>query len=290
MSARSDHPSIVSPARIRLAPALLVLCLSLAAGGCQSGPGDVASSFTTQPPPPIGDQVALRAYAETMAPRYAAHPDDKQIAIYYAAALRGLTQHAQAVAVLQGVAVKHPHDLEVLGAYGKALADAGRLQEAQDVLARSHTPDRPNWTVLSAQGSVADQLGNHQEAQAYYDAALKIMPGQPQVLSNLGLSYALEKRMPQAEATLRQAASQPAADMRVRQNLALVLSLEGKYADAEEVARRDMAPVDAAESVASMKQTIAQSDTWSHVRATPRKVATRTHAERVQTAATETSQ
>ena len=44
-------------------------------------------------------------------------------------------------------------------------------------------------------------------------------------MSNLGLSYALNKQLPQAEETLRDAANNPKADMRIRQNLALVLAL-----------------------------------------------------------------
>ena len=247
----------------RLAMPILVLGVALMAAGCEPpGLGDVTGSAVAKPPPPAAGEASWRAYADALAPRYATHPDDKAVAMAYASALRRLTQHAQAVAVLQRLAVKNPHDMEVLGAYGKALADAGRLQEAQDVLGRSHTPERPNWSILSAQGSVADQLGDHQGAQAFYLTALKIVPKQPQVLSNLGLSYALEHRLPQAEDTLRLAVAQPAADMRERQNLALVLSLEGKYADAEAITRRDLAPIDAAESVASMKQMIAQSDTW----------------------------
>lgn len=283
---RSVHPRSAhkgNPGRL----ALVLVVLSLGLAGCQTGLGDVTDPLASRQPPPASDQVGLRAYAEAIAPRYASHPDDKAIAMHYAIALRGLAQHAQAVAVTQRLAVKHPHDLEVLAAYGKALADAGRLQEAANVLERSHTPDQPNWSVLSAQGSVADQLGNHQQAQAYYDAALKIAPAQPDVLSNLGLSYALERRMPQAEATLRQAAAQPAADMRVRQNLALVLSLEGKYADAEAVSRRDLAAVDAAENVASIKRTIAESDTWAPAKTQPRKIAKRQAAEHMRTAATE---
>ena len=255
-----------------MASALVVLGLTFAAGGCQGVP-TLGDSIASQPPPPPSDQIALRAYAEMIAPKYAANPDDKVIALHYARALRGLTQHAQAVAVLQGLAIKHPHDMDVLAAYGKALADAGRLQEAADVLSRSHVPERPNWTVLSAQGSVADQMGDHKQAQAYYATALKIVPNQPDVLSNLGLSYALEHRMALAEATLRQAAAQPDADARVRQNLSLVLSMEGKYADAEGVSRHDMAPVDAAENVASLKQTLGQSDTWT--KPSTRKTATR---------------
>lgn len=220
----------------------------------------MAKGLGDQPVPT--DEARLRPYMEAMAERYNANPDDRTTALNYATALRRLTMHAQAVAVLQRMAAKHPQDMEILGAYGKALADAGRLQEAQQVLARAHTPDRPNWSILSAQGSVADQLGDHAGAQAYYNTALKIVPNQPQVLSNLGLSYALEHKLPQAEQTLRLAAHQPGADSRVRQNLALVLGVEGKYADAEATLRQDLAPIDAAQNMVTIKQTIAQSDVW----------------------------
>jgi hypothetical protein len=85
-------------------------------------------------------------------------------------------------------------------------------------------------------------------------------------LANLGLSYALAKRLPEAEATLRQAAANPRADSRVRQNLALVLGLQGKFGEAESVARQDMAPIDAAQSVVAMKQMVAQPNSWNSIR------------------------
>jgi len=145
------------------------------------------------------------------------------------------------------------------------LADAGRSREAAEVLAHAHTPERPDWSVLSAQCSVADQLGDHEQAQAYYAAALKIVPAQPHVLSNLGLSYALSKKLPQAETALQEAAAQHDADRPVRQNLALVLALEGKFASAEEVARRDLDAKDAAANVAAIRRMIAQSNTWKRI-------------------------
>ena len=277
----SRPASILSPRR--LVPAL---ALALALGGCDAGLPSMPDSIASRPPPPMSDQIALRTYAETLEPRYAQNPDDRTTALHYAQALRGLGQHAQAVAVLQGVAVKNPRDMPVLAAYGKALADAGRLQEAANVLERAHTPDRPSWSVLSAQGSVADQMGDHAAAQNYYESALKIVPNQPDVLSNLGLSYALERKMPQAEQTLRLAADQPAADSRVRQNLALVLALEGKYADAEQVSRRDMTPIDAAENIAQLKQTIAGSPTWSTAKR-PTRVSRGSDAQPVRTASSE---
>jgi Flp pilus assembly protein TadD len=251
-------------------PELAVLAvLALALGGCQPASfGDITGSTPAAMPQ---DPAALRAYADDLGKKYDRHPDDKAMALAYARVLKRLTQYAQATAVLQRITVKHPHDFEILAAYGKALADAGRLQEAAEVLERAHTPERPNWSVLSAQGSVADQLGNHDQAQSYYAAALKIVPDQPEVLSNLGLSYALQRQMPNAEQTLRKAAAQPGADMRVRQNLALVLALQGKFAEAEDVSRRDLSPIDAATNVAAIRQMIAQSDTWKDLKAAGRK-------------------
>jgi Flp pilus assembly protein TadD len=207
-------------------------------------------------------QGALNRFAEEWGQRYDRNPKDKTTAMTYAHALRALGQHAQAVAVLQGLAARNPQDREILGAYGKSLADAGRLKEAAAVLVNAHTPERPNWSILSAQGSVADQLGEHDQAQNYYKAALRMRPDEPSVMSNLGLSYALDKKLPDAEQTLRDAANNPRADMRVRQNLALVLALEGKFGEAEDWSRRDLAPIDAAANVASIRKMIAQSNTW----------------------------
>ena len=102
------------------------------------------------------------------------------------------------------------------------------------MLDRAHTPDQPDWHILSAQGAVLDQMGRHEEAQRYYLTALKIVPDEPSVLSNLGLSYALSKDLKNAEATLRRAAAQRPVDPRVRQNLALVVGLQGRFAEAEE--------------------------------------------------------
>ncbi|MDB5593695.1 MAG: hypothetical protein JWM36_656 [Hyphomicrobiales bacterium] len=248
----------------RTARLCVALTLTLALGACKSI-GDVTGSIRPASVTAPTDDASLRAYAETWGRKYDQDPGNKTAALTYAAALRRLTQYSQATAVLQRAAAKFPDDMEVLGAYGKALADAGRWQEAADVLSRAHTPERPNWSILSAQGSVADQLGNHAAAQEYYQAALKIVPEQPSVLSNLGLSYALAKDLRSAEQAMQRAVDQPAADMRVRQNFALVLALQGKFSEAEAVSRRDLPAQEAAANVAAIRQMIAQSDTWRDI-------------------------
>lgn len=237
-----------------------LLAAALCLGGCQSSSlQDVTGSLG------VASETDVRRSVEELGRQHDRNPDNKAIALNYARALRGMTENAQAVAVMQRLAIKFPRDAEVLGAYGKALADAGRSREAAEVLAHAHTPERPDWSLLSAQGSVADQLGDHEQAQAYYMAALKIVPAQPHVLSNLGISYALSKKLPQAETALREAAAQHDADKPVRQNLALVLALEGKFATAEEVARRDLDAKDAAANVGAIRRMIAQSNTWNRI-------------------------
>ncbi len=176
-------PKVAAPhparARTLSRPVLgLALCLAgLALAGCQSkgGLGDITGSIgssQTQPRTPSD----WHAESERWGKRYEANRKDRDAAFYYARALRALDQNAQALAVLQSAVLTHTNDRELLGAYGRSLADNGRLKEADEVLSRAHSPERPDWRILSAQGTVADQLGDHQRAQQIYQAALKIAP------------------------------------------------------------------------------------------------------------------
>jgi Flp pilus assembly protein TadD len=235
-------------------------------GGCRSTDDVTGSINAPSSALPTSDQ-ASRASADNLGKRYDDDPGGKAVSINYARALRVLGRYSQAVAVMQSAAVKAPKDMEILGAYGKALADAGQLQQAADVLSRSYTPEEPNWSSMSTQGSVADQIGDHAAAQKFYHDALQLAPNRPEILSNLGLSYALSKRLPEAEQTLRQAAAQPAADRRVRDNLALVLALQGKFGEAQQVNEHDMSPDAAAANVAAVRQMIAQSNSWREIQA-----------------------
>ncbi len=199
----------------------LTLCLAaLGSAGCQSkgGLGDITGSIGgTQTQPRSASD--WHAESERWGKRYEANPRDRDAAFHYARALRALDQNAQALAVLQSAVLAHSNDRELLGAYGRSLADNGRLKEADEVLSRAHSPERPDWRILSAQGTVADQLGDHQRAQQIYQTALKIAPSEPTILSNLGLSFALSRQLPEAERVLREAASASRSDARVRQNL-----------------------------------------------------------------------
>src|SRR5260370_15105491 len=251
-----------TPVRCLVAAALVTVAGAL--GGCDMT-GDVTGSIDPKNGSPPTSREGLRAYADLWAKRYDADPGEKVASINYAKALRELTRYGQTAAVMETAAVKAPNDMEILGAYGKALADAGQLAQAADVLSRSYTPEEPNWSSMNVQGSIADQVGDHSKAQEFYLDALKIAPGEPSILNNLGLSYALSKQLPKAEATLRQAAASPAADARTRANLGLVLALEVKFAEAQKIQKHDLSDDAARANVAAIRPMLAQNHSWRDI-------------------------
>jgi Flp pilus assembly protein TadD len=243
-----------------IASATVAGLLGLSVAGCKTTGDDITGSLGSVSAPRSDSD--WRRELAVWAPRYQANPGDAGAAMAYARALRATGQRAQAVAVLQQASIRNPHDMKLIGAYGRALADAGQYAEALDALNRAHTPDNPDWRILNAQGAVLDQMGRHTEAQRHYSAALKIVPSEPSVLSNLGLSYALEKKLKLAESTLRKAVAQPGAKPKVRQNLALAVGLQGRFAEAEKIASADLPANEAEANVAYLRQMLARQSAW----------------------------
>jgi Flp pilus assembly protein TadD len=254
----------IYPNIARLLASAGVIALAVTMSGCATEPSSetTGSVTATATAPASRTEAEWRREVDTLGERYRANPNDAEIAMQYALALRGIGQRAQAVAVLEQASIRNPHDPAVLGAFGRALADVGNNEQALDVLSRAHTPEQPDWRILSVQGAVLDQLGRHQDARRHYASALKIVPDEPSVLSNLGLSYALSKDLPKAEETLRRAAAQPMAEPKVRQNLALVVGLQGRFEEAETIARGDLSSEEAAANVAYLRQMLAQQKDW----------------------------
>src|SRR3954447_9605416 len=253
-----------------LASAAVTATLAAGLGGCQSMSditGSITSSKTEAKAEASADGDPRRA-VEVYGERYRANPKDADAALRYGQALRATGQRSQAVAVLEQATIAHPGNKALLAGYGRALADNGNFQQAFDILGRAHTPYNPDWRILSVQGTALDQLGRHDEARGYYASALKIVPDEPSVLSNLGLSYVLSKDLPKAEETLRRAYASTRADARVRQNLALVIGLQGRFAEAESIVKADLPPEEAAANVAYLKEMLKGRDTPRNGRGT----------------------
>ena len=243
-----------------LASTALTAILAAGLGGCQTM-SDVTGSLTSKPESrtDVASDDPRRA-VEAYGDRYRANPKDADAALVYGQALRATGQRAQAAAVLEQATIAHPGNKTLLAAYGRALADNGNSQAAFDVLSRAHSPDNPDWHILSVQGTALDKLGKHEEARRYYTSALRIMPEEPSVLSNLGLSYMLTKELPKAEETLRRAYAASRADARIRQNLALVVGLQGRFAEAESIVKADLPADEATANVTYLREMLNRKD------------------------------
>ncbi|WP_244488165.1 tetratricopeptide repeat protein [Aureimonas sp. Leaf454] len=202
---------------------------------------------------------AVRTYGAA----YDRDPKDKATGLAFASALQMTGRNDQSLAVMQQVAIAHPRDRDVLSSYGKALAAAGELEKALETVQRAQTPDNPDWRLLSAEGAILDQLGRQEPARALYRKALDIAPNEPSILSNLGMSYVLGNDLASAETYLKRAAAAPDADSRVRQNLALVVGLQGRFDEAATIASAELSPEDASANIAYLRKMLAQQNTWS---------------------------
>ncbi|CAN7527306.1 tetratricopeptide repeat protein [Rhizobium rhizogenes] len=244
--------------------------LALALAGCSTTGKDkmtTGSIPTMSKPVDEMDSADLARATLSLGKAYDANPKDRDTGVNYANVLRMTGRNEQALAVMQQVAINHPSDRGVLAAYGKAQAAAGQLQEALATIDRAQLPDRPDWRLVSAEGAILDQLGRSNEARGKYRDALVLAPNEPSILSNLGMSYVLTGDLKTAESYLRSAGGQPTADSRVRQNLALVVGLQGRFPEAEQIARQELTQQQADANVAYLRGMLAQQNSWQKLAA-----------------------
>jgi len=250
--------------RLLLVATALTLAASVA--GCGT------SKMTTGSISKSGDSIdqmsasELRSTSSAIGKAYAKDPRDKATAMQYSTLLQMNGKTDQSLAVMRKLAIDYPTDRDVLAAYGKSLAGAGELQPALDAIRRAQTPEYPDWKLVSAEAAILDQIGQPGEARSLYRRALDLKPNEPSVLSNLGMSYVLEGDLKTAETYMRSAAQQPGADSRVRQNLALVVGLQGRFEEAEKIASAELSPDQAQANVTYLRSMLAQQNAWNQLK------------------------
>lgn len=168
--------------------------------------------------------------ANFWANEYQKNAADEQTTIAFMRALRGIGSHERVVDIATTTLPIHPTSYEVYLELGRSFMAMGKTTEAAQAFLRSadFSPET-DATPLAALGVAFDRLESHNQAQEAYELALEREPLRVSTLSNYGLSLALTGNIEKAESVLRKAVAQPRADSRVRQNLALVLGLQGKF-------------------------------------------------------------
>jgi Flp pilus assembly protein TadD len=253
--------------RISLKPFAAVLLAGVAAlalSACAANPMTTGSIGSADPVAVPADQRA--AAINELAARYKRSPGDRNTSLYYAAALRSNGQADQAVAVLEGAVAKSPRDGEVAVEYAKALSAAGRFDQALTIVDRAIDPTAPNWNALLVKGAILDQKGQNADARKLYQTALKVAPDQPSIHANLGLSYAMTNDLTAAEKELRIAVSLRGATSQVRQNLALIVGLQGRFDEAQKMFAADLPPAQVEANMAYIRALLTQQNRWDLIK------------------------
>lgn len=168
------------------------------------------------------------AQAAFWSQQYRLNPADLESAIKLSAAVRKIGNPGKAVEIAQTTRAMYPKDPYLTAEYAAALLASERTGDAITALDEGLRVAPAYARLWSLKGAALDQQENYDLARRHYSRALQITPNDPNVMSNLGLSYALAGDPQSAEAWLRRAAAQPGAGDGIRQNLALVMQLQGK--------------------------------------------------------------
>lgn len=253
----------MSRARSR-ATILILLASAVILTGCNKTTGQpgASSDLATASTTPVSQQ----ALAD-LGDKWKASPTDVSKGLAYANGLEGLGQQQEALAVYQKLAQADPANAKIAGLYGRKLMLAGQTDQAIPILERAEQNGNTDWRVMSALGSAYDQKGLYAKAREQYAKALAADPQNFTVMNNLAMSYALEGKLKEAEAELRRADALPRSrsEPRIRQNLALVVGLQGRFDEASTLAQQNLPPEQVQENMAYLKKMLSQPNTWQQI-------------------------
>jgi len=167
---------------------------------------------------------------------------DGEARLKLAKSLRALGRNDEAAAAADQLLVIQPNNLEALLESARARVAANQGFYAIDPAQRAEALAPRDWRAEALLAVALEQSDRDSEALAAHQRALSLAPDNPATLSNLGMYYATHGDPARAEPLLRKAAAAPGAGAQERQNLALVLGLEGKFAEAERLQRQDLPP------------------------------------------------
>ncbi len=175
----------------------------------------------------------LLAQAAFWSREHSLNPGDLEAAIKLASAVRRMGNPGQAIEITQQTRALYPRDPYLAAEYAAALIASERGVDAIDTLDTALRTTPGYARLWSLKGAALDQMEQYELARKHYAKALQITPYDPSILANIGLSYALSGDAATGESWLKRAVAIPGAGPSVRQNLAIVLQLQGKDKEAD---------------------------------------------------------
>jgi len=244
----------------------IIVSLTIALGACSS----TGTGISNNNDPITTGSIEKGSLKSTVAARKAWQADKRDLrkGMAYVRQLQALGQHREQLLVLEQMIKIHPTNTKLLVFYGKRLITNGQSKEAVNILKQAENRGERDWRLYSALGSALDQTGQHAQAQSYYQRALQLNPTEVKIQNNLAMSYMLEGKFANAEKILRTANNTPKgrALPRIRQNLALVVGLQGRFNEARQIASRDLPKEQVEANMAYLKTMMSRNDSWSKLK------------------------
>jgi Flp pilus assembly protein TadD len=182
------------------------------------------------------------------------NPADPVAGVRLAEALRQMGQHEQAAQTAQQVMVAQPANVDAMLEIGRAHIARGQAFYGISALEQARAVAPGDWRPLSLLGVAYQQVRRPEDAQTVWAAALALSPENPEVLTNAAMARATGGDAAGAEALLRRAVAQPNATQQMRLNLAMVLGLQGRTPEAEQIIRRELPPEVADRNIEWLRQ------------------------------------
>ncbi len=225
-------PALASSAAPAAAPAQ-----AAASAQAASGPNKASPEVRAE-----ADRLGALTRAAFWASQVNADPKDAEAGIKLTAALRTMGRYEEAAQAVDAVLVLQPQNIEALLERARVAVAQGQGFYAIDPARKAIVIAPKDWRAATLLAVALDQAQRPDEALEAHRKAMAIAPDNAVVLSNAAMFYASQGDKAGAETLLRKAVAEPDATLQVRQNLALVLGLEGKLAEAEKIERENLPP------------------------------------------------
>ena len=166
------------------------------------------------------------------------HPDDVGVRLALARGALEQRQYADAAAEIARAAQIEGESARVLLARGRLAAAQGSVDQAIDFLGRAAQADPSRAEVFDLLGTLYLENGRLSEAAVSFEKATIVDPTDAASWVSLGRIYLGAKRAPAAVKYFETAVSAAPDSAEARYQLAVALEQSGRYAEAEEAARR----------------------------------------------------
>ncbi|MEM1307460.1 MAG: tetratricopeptide repeat protein [Pseudomonadota bacterium] len=251
-SHRASRRHAASRLLLKTLAVVLTASAGLGLGGCAGTGSQLLKFATTKPGAESETATKLPENASELdraiaywQQAYTKDPRNKTAALSLARNLRAAGNKRAAYGILQEASVLHGKSREVSGEYGRLALEFGQTQSALRLLKHANDPAKPDWRVLSALGAAYAKVGELRRATDALEQARTLAPDQASIANNLAMIYVAQRDLKRAETLLRDIAFRPNATPRMRQNLALVLGLQGQMTEAKALAAEDTSTTEA---------------------------------------------